>query len=170
MSVDYPATLFTMGEAPPDNAGRGFEAKDGARFFVYSSANALDQDLEALLADTLEGVSADAVKEKNIAADGFTVVFDRDGETCVYTGSADLMPRNLYNRVELVIPVRDEGVRQEMLEILDLSLADNAGAWTLDAEGEWTRRTRAPGEPLRDVQATMIERSTTRAAESPQTF
>ena len=96
--------------------------------------------------------------------------FDRPGETRVYTGSADLMPRNLYNRVELVIPVLDEGVKHEMLEILDLSLADNHGAWTLDAEGEWTRRTRAPGEPVRDVQATMIERSTGRAAEAPQTL
>ncbi|MFN8114264.1 MAG: polyphosphate kinase 1 [Solirubrobacterales bacterium] len=96
--------------------------------------------------------------------------FERPGETRVYTGSADLMPRNLYNRVELVIPVEDEGVREEMIEILDLSLADNAGAWNLDAEGEWTRRTRAPGEPVNDVQATMIERSTGRAAEAPQTF
>ena len=80
------------------------------------------------------------------------------------------MPRNLYNRVELVIPVLDEGVRQEMTEILDLSLADNTGAWTLDAEGEWTRRVRAEGEPLHDVQATMIERSVARAAEAPQTL
>ena len=96
--------------------------------------------------------------------------FERPGETRVYTGSADLMPRNLYNRVELVIPVEDEGVKQEMLDILELSLADNTGAWTLDAEGEWTRRTRAPGEPVHDVQATMIERSIARAAEAPQTF
>jgi polyphosphate kinase len=96
--------------------------------------------------------------------------FERPDETRVYTGSADLMPRNLYNRVELVIPVEDEGVRQEMIEILDLSLADNSGAWNLDAEGEWTRRTRAPGEPVNDVQATMIERSISRAAEAPQTF
>ncbi len=80
------------------------------------------------------------------------------------------MPRNLYNRVELVIPVEDEGVRQEMAEILNLSLVDNAGAWTLDAEGEWTRRTRAPGEPVNDVQTTMIERSSARAAEAPQTL
>ena len=61
--------------------------------------------------------------------------FERPGETRIYTGSADLMPRNLYNRVELVIPVEDEAVRQAMLDILDLSLADNAGAWTLDARG-----------------------------------
>ncbi len=96
--------------------------------------------------------------------------FERPDETRVYTGSADLMPRNLYNRVELIIPVEDEGVRHEMIEILDLSLADNAGAWMLDAEGEWTRRIREPGEPVRDVQATMIDRSTSRAVEAPQTF
>ena len=65
----------------------------------------------------------------------------------MFTGSADLMPRNLYNRVELIMPVEDEGVRQEMSDILDLSLADNTGAWTLDNEGEWKRRIRVDGEP-----------------------
>ena len=48
--------------------------------------------------------------------------FERDGETRVFTGSADLMPRNLYNRVELVIPIEDEAVRNEMLDVLELSL------------------------------------------------
>ncbi len=96
--------------------------------------------------------------------------FERPGQTRIFTGSADLMPRNLYNRVELVIPIEDEGVKQEMSEILDLSLADNAGAWTLDNEGEWKRRIRAAGEPLRDVQSAMIERSTARAAEAPPTL
>ncbi len=96
--------------------------------------------------------------------------FERPGETRVFTGSADLMPRNLYNRVELIIPIEDEHVKAEMAEILDISLADNAGAWDLDAEGEWTRRVRAEGEPVRDVQGTLIERSSARAAEAPQTF
>jgi polyphosphate kinase len=96
--------------------------------------------------------------------------FERPGETRIFTGSADLMPRNLYNRVELVIPIEDEGVKQEMSEILDLSLADNAGAWTLDNEGEWKRRVRPPGEPLQDVQSAMIERSTARAVEAPPTL
>ncbi len=96
--------------------------------------------------------------------------FERPGQTRMFTGSADLMPRNLYNRVELVIPVEDEGVRQEMSEILDLSLAENAGAWTLDNEGEWKRRVRAEGEPIHDVQATMIDRSIARGAEAPPTL
>jgi len=96
--------------------------------------------------------------------------FERPGETRMYTGSADLMPRNLYNRVELVVPVLDEAIKQEMTEILDLSLADNAGAWVLDSEGEWKRRLRGPGDPVQDVQAEMIDRSLARAAESPQTI
>ncbi|MEO7197625.1 MAG: RNA degradosome polyphosphate kinase, partial [Solirubrobacterales bacterium] len=91
--------------------------------------------------------------------------FERDGDRRVFTGSADLMPRNLYKRIELVIPVEDAAVRAEMLDILDVSLADNAGCWTLDADGEWSRRRPAPGEDVTDVQQALIERSSARAAE-----
>src|SRR5437870_5393524 len=52
--------------------------------------------------------------------------FERAGEEeRVFIGSADLMPRNLYNRVELVIPVEDPRIRGELLDLLDRSLADN---------------------------------------------
>lgn len=80
VSVDYPSSLFTPGEAPPDNAGRNFTAADGARFFVYSSANALDEDLTTLLGQALEGISPDAVLRKDMAPDGFTLVVRREGE------------------------------------------------------------------------------------------
>jgi polyphosphate kinase len=92
--------------------------------------------------------------------------FERGDECAVYMGSADLMPRNLYNRVELVIPIEDDAVRAELLEVLELSLADNAAAWTLGAGGEWQRRRRGPDEPRFDVQQAMIERYSARAAES----
>jgi polyphosphate kinase len=92
--------------------------------------------------------------------------FERPGEEpCVFIGSADLMPRNLYNRVELVVPVEDERVRGELLDVLDRSLADNTNAWTLDAEGKWTRRERDPDDP-RSVHAELIEQHLSRAAES----
>jgi len=91
--------------------------------------------------------------------------FERPGEEpCVYIGSADLMPRNLYNRVELVVPVSDPQCRAELLDVLDRSLADNANAWELRPDGEWVRRT--PGDPPRAVQRELIERAQARAAES----
>ena len=91
--------------------------------------------------------------------------FERPGEEeRVYIGSADLMPRNLYNRVELIVPVEDERARCELLEILEHSFADNTGAWELRQDGTWCRRT--PGDEPRAVQREMIERHSTRAAET----
>jgi polyphosphate kinase len=91
--------------------------------------------------------------------------FERDGEQSIFTGSADLMPRNLYNRIELVIPVEDEAVKAEMIDILELSLADNAGAWVLGADRSWKRRRPAEGEERIDVQQALIDRAATRATE-----
>ena len=62
--------------------------------------------------------------------------FERAGEEeRVYIGSADLMPRNLYNRVELVVPVEDQRIRAELLDVLDRCLADNTNAWVLGSDG-----------------------------------
>ena len=73
--------------------------------------------------------------------------FKRGDETRVLTGSADLMPRNLDSRVELIVPVEDETARDQLLEILELCLADNTNAWELDQEGCWTRREPGDEEP-----------------------
>jgi polyphosphate kinase len=95
--------------------------------------------------------------------------FERPGEDpVVLIGSADLMPRNLYNRVELVVPVEDSGARGELIDVLDRSLADNTNAWTLGADGSWTRRERDPENP-RSVHVELIERHLQRAAESTST-
>ena len=90
--------------------------------------------------------------------------FERPGEPeCVYIGSADLMPRNLYNRVELVVPVEDPRLRAELLDVIDRSLADNVNCWDLGADGSWTRR--EPGPQPRSVQRELPERAAARAAE-----
>jgi polyphosphate kinase len=91
--------------------------------------------------------------------------FERDGEERIFTGSADLMPRNLYNRVELVIPVEDEAIRAEMLDILETSLADTRGCWVLGPDREWVRRHPPEGEEPIDVQQILIDRSSARSAE-----
>ncbi len=91
--------------------------------------------------------------------------FRRGEETTVLMGSADMMPRNLDSRVELVAPVEDAALRAEMMDMLERCLADNSNSWDLGPDGEWTRIVRAEGEQRRDVQAEMRERAATRAAE-----
>jgi polyphosphate kinase len=90
--------------------------------------------------------------------------FERGGETRVLMGSADLMPRNLESRVELVTPVEDSALRAELLDVLERCFADNANAWELDAEGTWTRLAPANGQ-RRSVQEEMRELHAGRAAE-----
>ncbi len=90
--------------------------------------------------------------------------FQRGEETKVLMGSADLMPRNLDSRVELVTPVEDPELRAEMLDVLERCLADNTNAWELGADGAWTRLTAPPGE-RRSVQEELRARHAARAAE-----
>jgi polyphosphate kinase len=90
--------------------------------------------------------------------------FERNGSTRVYIGSADLMPRNLDNRVELVAPVDDPVLRDDLLDTLERCLADDMNAWELGADGTWTRRT--PGEDPRSAQRELMLGHSARAAET----
>ncbi|MGB7588947.1 MAG: polyphosphate kinase 1 [Solirubrobacterales bacterium] len=90
--------------------------------------------------------------------------FQRGEETRVLTGSADLMPRNLDHRVELVTPVEDDGIRAELLDVLERCLADNVNAWELGADGRWTRLS-ANGKERRSVQEELCARHTARTGE-----
>ncbi|MET0557307.1 MAG: polyphosphate kinase 1 [Solirubrobacterales bacterium] len=90
--------------------------------------------------------------------------FQRGEDTRLLMGSADLMPRNLDSRVELVAPVEDAALREELLDVLERSFADNVNAWELDGDGVWTR-TVVPPEQRRSVQAELRERHALRAAE-----
>jgi polyphosphate kinase len=66
--------------------------------------------------------------------------FHRGDEHVYYIGSADLMPRNLDTRVELLVPVEDPELQAELADTLERCLADDTNAWTLDTDGIWTRR------------------------------
>lgn len=66
--------------------------------------------------------------------------FANGGDEELYLGSADWMPRNLYERVEVVFPVREPLLRQRVRqEILEAYLADNAKARVLQASGDYVR-------------------------------
>jgi polyphosphate kinase len=89
--------------------------------------------------------------------------FERGDETALFLGSADLMPRNLDTRVELVVPVDDADVRAELLDTLERCLADTENAWELAADGSWTHRRVPDGEEPRDVQAELMRAHLERA-------
>jgi polyphosphate kinase len=54
-------------------------------------------------------------------------------------GSADLMPRNLDRRVEVLTPVLDPDLQARLDEVLEIELRDDVLAWTVDPDGRWSR-------------------------------
>jgi polyphosphate kinase len=80
--------------------------------------------------------------------------FRRGDERRCYIGSADLMPRNLDTRVELLAPVEEPSLRQQIEDVLERCLADDTSAWELRADGGWQRH--RGGE--RSVQRELMER------------
>ena len=66
--------------------------------------------------------------------------FANGGEPDLYLGSADWMPRNLYERVEVMFPVKDGSLRNRIFdEILETYLRDNDKTRTLRANGSYSR-------------------------------
>jgi polyphosphate kinase len=90
-------------------------------------------------------------------------VLDAGGKTTVLLGSADLMPRNLDNRLEVDVPVDDSRARQRVNAMFDALLADNQNAWTLDGEGTWQRVQPKKDERPVSAQATLMRSATARA-------
>ena len=86
--------------------------------------------------------------------------FRRDGESTWLMGSADLMPRNLDNRVELLVPIEDESLVAEVVDTIGRCFADDTFAWDLDEEGTWTRRSGRE----RSAHYELMERARERAA------
>jgi polyphosphate kinase len=66
--------------------------------------------------------------------------FENGGEPEIYLGSADWMQRNLYERVEVLFPVKDAELRRRIAEeILPLYLADTRTARVLGSDGKFAR-------------------------------
>ena len=75
--------------------------------------------------------------------------------TRYFIGSADMMARNLDHRVEVVTPVEDPALREEIQHVLDLQLADTSLAWRLEPDGSWSRlaAAAAAGLPVNSQEA-----------------
>ena len=55
-------------------------------------------------------------------------------------GSADWMPRNLDKRVEITFPVEDEDLKQRVIEILNIQLADTLKAHIMQPDGTYEKQ------------------------------
>lgn len=85
--------------------------------------------------------------------------FQNAGEEIIYMGSADLMPRNLNQRVEVLFPVEDpQMIRTIRDEILETYLKDNVKARIMQPDGSYKRIKPQPGEPIINAQETFIAR------------
>jgi polyphosphate kinase len=80
-------------------------------------------------------------------------------ESRYFLGSADMMPRNLDSRVEVLVPVEDRELQSELDTLLETSLSDNRSSFQLLPDGTWERRRPAPGEPERAAQEELMARA-----------
>jgi polyphosphate kinase len=84
--------------------------------------------------------------------------FENGGEPDIYLGSADWMPRNLYERVEVLFPIRDPLLRARLQEeIIPAYLADNCKARLLQRGGEYVRPKLDARTPRFDAQEFLIK-------------
>jgi polyphosphate kinase len=87
--------------------------------------------------------------------------FHNDGNPAIYMGSADLMPRNLDRRVEVLFPIEDPAIQREVVEnILAVCLRDTAKSHILQSDGNYVPRRFLidDGSELFDSQAWFLNR------------
>jgi len=84
--------------------------------------------------------------------------FENGGDPQLYLGSADLMPRNLDRRVEVVFPVENPEIRNHIVnDILEVQLADNVQARRLLPDGSYERIHPEPRKKRIDSQAIFMQ-------------
>lgn len=66
--------------------------------------------------------------------------FQNGGDEEYFIGSADLMRRNLNNRVEVLAPVEEPAQRQDLKRLLELQLTDRRRAWDMHPDGSYVQR------------------------------
>ena len=96
-------------------------------------------------------------------------LFTNGGDPLIFLGSADLMPRNLHRRVEVVFPILDPELRRQFIEaIVPAYLADNVKTRFLGPDGLYAREVGPEGKPRRRVQEEFLLRYNPESAEIPR--
>ena len=77
----------------------------------------------------------------------------------VWIGSADLMHRNLDRRVEALVRITAPEQVQELIDYVDLQMADTTSSWHMQPDGTYVRHSKdAEGKPLLDCQEYLIKK------------
>ena len=82
--------------------------------------------------------------------------WENDGDPEVWIGSADWRRRNLDERVEMLMPVRDRRIMKRLRKTLRVALRDNQRAWELRPSGEYVLLEPAVGERPVDYHERML--------------
>jgi polyphosphate kinase len=91
------------------------------------------------------------------------LIFQRGEEARYLLGSADLLPRNLDHRIEVVAPIEARPLQAELDAVFDALLADTSQAWELGSDGAWSRIAPPNGERPRSAQSQLMQRARARA-------
>jgi polyphosphate kinase len=83
-------------------------------------------------------------------------VFEAGKKATYLLGSADLMPRNLDHRLEVIVPIEESRAQQRLSAVFDALLADNSQAWELRPDGTWTRFRPKKDERPRPAQSALM--------------
>jgi polyphosphate kinase len=161
MLLQAPFTLHTELLAMIDHERQYAEKGEQARIIVKVNSLSDPVMIEALYAASAVGVKIDLIVRgicclrpgiegvsENITVRSVVgrflehtrvVYFLNGGNEKIYCGSADWMPRNLYNRVEIAFPLTQKKVRDQVKRDLKLYLQDNTQAWLLQTDGTYQR-------------------------------
>ena len=85
--------------------------------------------------------------------------FANGGAEELYLSSADWMPRNLERRVELMFPVLQEDLKEQLIAVLEAYFQDNCQTRLLSRDGVWTRQKPPPGEKPFRVQSYLLSQA-----------
>jgi polyphosphate kinase len=96
--------------------------------------------------------------------------FRNGGEDQMYIGSADLMPRNIEHRVEVLFPIEDDKLIREVRDdILSVYLTDNVKARRMLPSGSYVRKRAAEGKRRVNAQEKLLDRRTRARRPKPPT-
>ena len=90
------------------------------------------------------------------------LIFRRGDERRYLLGSADLLPRNLDHRIEVVAPIETRPLQAELDAIFDALIKDNTQAWELGSDGSWLRIRPGAGKRRRRAQSDLMSRACSR--------